>query len=82
MAQRQTRTIKKRLIICWDGTTNDGINTANPLTNVSRIARCIKYSDDSSGDDPIIQTVYYRSGVGTGTSRVTNSIDTIFGRGK
>jgi hypothetical protein len=26
--------------------------------------------------------VYYRSGVGTGTSRVTNSIDTIFGRGK
>ena len=80
--------VKKRLIVCCDGTANDGVNTSAPLTNVSRIARCIASSHsasrDSSSQDPsseIVQAVYYRSGVGTGTSDWGNLIDWIWGRG-
>lgn len=76
--------VKRRLIVCCDGTANDGINTSAPLTNVSRIARCIAPSSKASGEDPLEETaqlVYYRSGVGTGTSRRSNVVDWIWGRG-
>ncbi|SMR64486.1 unnamed protein product [Zymoseptoria tritici ST99CH_3D1] len=71
-------TIKGRLIVCCDGTNNDGINQDGPLTNVSRITRCVKYEDSKTKTIPI---VYYRSGVGTGTSRLGNYPDMVFGNG-
>ena len=75
--------VKKRLIVYCDGTANDGVNTSAPLTNVSRIARCIASSQSVSRDSSseIVQLVYYRSGVGTGTSRGGNLVDWIWGRG-
>ncbi|KJX96087.1 hypothetical protein TI39_contig835g00003 [Zymoseptoria brevis] len=71
-------TIKRRLIVCCDGANNDGINQDGPLTNVSRIARCVKREDSKT---KTIQIVYYRSGVGRGTSRLGNYRDMVFGNG-
>lgn len=67
------------------GTQNDGINTLKPLTNVARIARCIHDEDERVTADrndvriPIQQIVYYKAGVGTGTSKVTNLFDAVNG---
>lgn len=61
----------KRLILCCDGTWNDSISTNNPLTNVARFSRCVK----ERTKDGILQIVYYHTGVGVGTSRISNSID-------
>ncbi len=68
----------KRLIVCCDGTWNDSISTNNPLTNVARFSRCV---EDRTEDD-ILQIVYYHTGVGVGTSRISNSIDGAVGRGE
>ena len=81
MEQTSPPKVRKRLIVCCDGTSNDSINTSAPPTNVSRIARCIKDEDDYDNNEKVIQLVYYRSGVGTGTSKVTNIVDSICGRG-
>jgi hypothetical protein len=45
---------KKRLFVCCDGTWNDAFSTNKALTNVSRIARCIK----EVADDGTMQIVY------------------------
>jgi hypothetical protein len=78
----------KRIIVCCDGTMNDGVNNAQLLTNVARIARCIHHTDvhncDKAGSDQhyLPQIVYYSSGVGTGTSVAGNIIDGATGQGK
>jgi uncharacterized protein (DUF2235 family) len=69
---------KKRLIVCCDGTWNDSISTDSPLTNVARISRCIPGVSDSG----VIQVVSYYTGVGSGTSRASNIIDGMTGRGE
>jgi uncharacterized protein (DUF2235 family) len=56
---------RKRLIVCWDGTWNDSVNSNNPLTNVSRISRLITATDGRNGKH-IAQVVYYHTGVGSG----------------
>jgi uncharacterized protein (DUF2235 family) len=68
----------KRLILCCDGTWNDSISTNNPLTNVARFSRCVEERTDKG----ILQIVYYHTGVGVGTSRLSNTIDGAVGRGK
>jgi hypothetical protein len=79
--------IRRRLIVCCDGTQNDGINTLKPLTNVARIARCVHDEDERVTADrndirvPIQQIVYYKAGVGTGTSKLTNLADSVTGTG-
>jgi uncharacterized protein (DUF2235 family) len=74
---------RKRLIVCSDGTQNDSINTKEPLINVVRLARCISNTaPDGNRGELMNQTVFYRSGVGTGTSSLVNSWDTMRGRGK
>jgi uncharacterized protein (DUF2235 family) len=82
----QSTPTPKRLVICCDGTLNDGINTGRPITNVSRIARCIKTDDiatDAHGNRTSIpQLVFYMRGVATGTSRFNNLRDGVFGRGE
>lgn len=82
MANPQKR-IRKRLIVCLDGTWNDGINSENPLTNVARFARCVEadvYDDVASVQ--IVQSVFYMTGIGTGTSWRANIKDAIYGRGE
>ena len=78
--QRKNR---RRLIVCMDGTWNDGINSDNPLTNVARFARCVgagNYEDEDGVQ--IIQITFYLTGIGTGTSFRANVKDAIFGRGE
>ncbi|KAL3483083.1 hypothetical protein BJX62DRAFT_245232 [Aspergillus germanicus] len=68
---------QKRLILCCDGTWNDSISTDSPLTNVSRITRCIPAVSNSG----IPQIVLYYSGVGSGTSKAGKVIDGMTRRG-
>jgi uncharacterized protein (DUF2235 family) len=68
---------RKRLILCCDGTWNDSISTDSPLTNVSRITRCIP----AVGKSGIPQIVLYYSGVGSGTSKLGRVVDGMTGRG-
>ena len=76
---------RKRLIVCCDGTTNDGVNTDKPITNVAKIARCIKNDHIITGNDgsrtSVAQVVMYMRGVATGTSALTNAVDGFYGRG-
>jgi uncharacterized protein (DUF2235 family) len=76
---------RKRLIVCCDGTTNDGINTQKPITNVARIARCIKNDhiiQEADGSRTCLaQIVMYMRGVATGTSILANAVDMLGGRG-
>jgi uncharacterized protein (DUF2235 family) len=47
-ASKSTRS-KKRLFVCCDGTWNDSVSTDSPLTNVSRLSRCVKeVADDGT----------------------------------
>jgi len=61
--------MKKRLIVCCDGTWNWPDQKGNP-TNVVKMTRAIR----PSGDDGAVQTVFYDTGVGTG-----NRLDRIGG---
>ena len=71
IAQRAD-TMIKRIVVCCDGTSNTPYrgHDISPLTNVSRISRYIKPTDECG----ILQLVYYQSGVGTaeGSPRLWN----------
>ncbi|KAF9482421.1 hypothetical protein BDN70DRAFT_968333 [Pholiota conissans] len=57
--------IFKRLIICCDGTWQDGLSSKqDEYTNVLRMARAVDY-EDQRYQPPIPQIVFYQSGVGT-----------------
>ncbi|KAL5322554.1 hypothetical protein ACEPPN_010527 [Leptodophora sp. 'Broadleaf-Isolate-01'] len=70
----------KRLIVCCDGTQNADDVKGQPLTNVAKIARCVS-DEDTWKQQTFIQIVHYQPGVGTGTSRFTNTRDAAIGRG-
>jgi len=72
----KAKVVKKRFFICCDGTWNDGINNKGPLTNVSRLARCVK-----GVADDYLQIVYYDNGVGNGTALPSQTVDGATGRG-
>jgi uncharacterized protein (DUF2235 family) len=76
-AVEAAKNIQKRLFVLCDGTWQDGVNKTRPLTNVATLARCLAPVDD----DGCIQVVYYDSGVGNGTSAVSQLIDGATGRG-
>jgi uncharacterized protein (DUF2235 family) len=61
--------MKKRLIVCCDGTWNWPDQNGNP-TNVVKMTRAIR----PAADDGTVQTVFYDTGVGTG-----NRLDRIAG---
>ncbi|KAI0082303.1 hypothetical protein K474DRAFT_1586300 [Panus rudis PR-1116 ss-1] len=58
--------IKKRIVVCCDGTWQDGLTARRRwnYTNILRLARAIQHVDDRY-DPPVPQVVYYQSGVGT-----------------
>jgi uncharacterized protein (DUF2235 family) len=51
--------MKRRLIVCLDGTGQHSIRDKTQITNVTRFARCVKTSTKDA-----IQLVYYREGCG------------------
>jgi hypothetical protein len=68
---------RRKIVACCDGTWNSE-KFAAPLTNVSRIARCIlPYYVQG-----VPQIVYYQDGVGTGTSKASNIVEGATGRGE
>ncbi|KAI0543764.1 hypothetical protein F4679DRAFT_577373 [Xylaria curta] len=67
----------KKLFVFLDGTWQDGVNNNSPLTNVATLARCLQ----SQANDGSLQIVYYSSGVGNGTSKPSQVIDAVTGRG-
>lgn len=57
--------LQKRLIICCDGTWNNGLNSdPDQVTNVLKLARCI-FPEDRRTFPPVPQLVYYQAGIGT-----------------
>ncbi|KAI0361533.1 hypothetical protein OH77DRAFT_1391827 [Trametes cingulata] len=56
----------KRIIVCCDGTWQDGIVVRQrwKYTNILRLARAVNHVDDRS-QPPIHQVVFYQSGIGT-----------------
>ena len=70
---------KKRLVICCDGTSNNSISTDRPLTNVSRLSRCI---DDVADNGGTLQVIYYHAGIGSGSSKYANVADAVTGNGR
>jgi uncharacterized protein (DUF2235 family) len=79
-------TLRKRLIVCCDGTfcavdkgTRDG--GLNP-TNIARLSRAIANVGLDSDNRPIIQIVNYQSGVGTGhLTKAGKALQGAFGDG-
>jgi uncharacterized protein (DUF2235 family) len=58
--------VKKRIIICCDGTWEDGITVQDRwmYTNILRLSRTIHHIDERF-DPPIPQLVFYQSGIGS-----------------
>ncbi|CAK5280206.1 unnamed protein product [Mycena citricolor] len=58
--------VKKRIVVCCDGTWQDGVSTANrqAYTNILRLARTVNH-EDTRFDPPIPQIVFYQSGIGS-----------------
>lgn len=67
---------RKKIIVCCDGTCNNELDNPD-VTNVTRFARCVSATDKQG----IPQLVRYMSGVGTGTSSLSNAIEAATGRG-
>ncbi|KAJ3790950.1 hypothetical protein GGU10DRAFT_339118 [Lentinula aff. detonsa] len=72
--------VKKRIIICCDGTWQDGITTQNRLsyTNVLRIARTIEH-EDFRVEPPIPQIVFYQSGIGSADNLYAEYVEDTLG---
>lgn len=78
---------KKRIIVCCDGTWQDGISEyRSRFSNVLRLARAINHEDerqdalgpdipDGSSKFPIQQIVFYQSGVGTENNPWSEYVD-------
>ncbi|KAJ7244759.1 hypothetical protein B0H12DRAFT_801130 [Mycena haematopus] len=62
----QLARVKKRIIVCCDGTWQDGVTTQNrqSYTNILRLARTINHEDNRS-QPAIPQIVFYQSGIGS-----------------
>ncbi|TDL28633.1 hypothetical protein BD410DRAFT_711420 [Rickenella mellea] len=64
--QANVQHVHKRIIICCDGTWQDGLDATNKdaYTNILRIARAIDHCDDRN-NMCIPQIVFYQSGIGS-----------------
>ncbi|KAE9408130.1 hypothetical protein BT96DRAFT_808383 [Gymnopus androsaceus JB14] len=65
-AYAPAKRVKKRIIVCCDGTWADGVTTVNRLsyTNALRLARTLHHEDYRT-DPPTPQIVFYQSGIGS-----------------
>ncbi|KAK0245372.1 hypothetical protein EDD85DRAFT_873415 [Armillaria nabsnona] len=71
---------RKRLIVCCDGTWQDGVLTQDRLlyTNTLRLARTIT-NEDTRSDPPIQQIVFYQSGIGSERNLYDEYVDATTG---
>ncbi|KDQ63600.1 hypothetical protein JAAARDRAFT_29622 [Jaapia argillacea MUCL 33604] len=72
----------KRLIVCCDGTWQDGMtmNKTWKYTNILRLARTINHEDDRF-NPPIPQIVFYQSGIGSEQNFWSEYVDGATGAG-
>ncbi|KAJ7293538.1 hypothetical protein C8J57DRAFT_1269293 [Mycena rebaudengoi] len=77
---RTVTRVKKRIIVCCDGTWKDGISTEDrqSYTNILRLARIINH-EDARLQPPIPQIVFYQSGIGSDDSLYSEYIDGVTG---
>ncbi|GJJ14807.1 hypothetical protein Clacol_009075 [Clathrus columnatus] len=68
--------VPKRIVVCCDGTWQDGIACKAPLqyTNILKIARAVN-SQDLRSKVPIPQIVFYQAGVGTNSLFLMDCLD-------
>lgn len=80
MTAVQSAGIKKRIVVCCDGTWQDGlvVNQRWKYTNILRLARVVNHSDERLNPH-IPQVVFYQSGVGTWGDRYIEALDGIVG---
>jgi uncharacterized protein (DUF2235 family) len=75
MAPNTSNPLKKRLVVCCDGTwqsSNHGIHSIP--SNIAKISRAIaKYTKDDHGNI-VHQVVFYDAGVGTATDSVVSKM--------
>ncbi|KAG0708817.1 hypothetical protein DFH29DRAFT_342656 [Suillus ampliporus] len=73
---RAGTTLKKRIIVCCDGTWQDGVNVKEcwKQTNILKLSRGLHHVDERSGVS-IPQIVYYQSGVGTAQNFYSQYVD-------
>jgi len=67
----------KCIVVCCDGTWDNAVGTQYPVTNVGRLARCLR----SETENKKPHVVYYSSGVGTTATPIGNVIQGAFGEG-
>lgn len=68
--------IKKRLIVCCDGTWQDGVIVKEcwKQTNILKLSRALELEDQRSGV-PIPQVVYYQCGIGASHNLYSEYVD-------
>ncbi|QRW06366.1 choline transport protein [Ceratobasidium sp. AG-Ba] len=66
----------KRIIVCCDGTWQDGIIRSQTwmYSNVLKLARCLNH-DDERYDPPIPQIVFYQAGIGSEQNIYSRYVD-------
>ncbi|KAI6133030.1 hypothetical protein EDD16DRAFT_1688684 [Pisolithus croceorrhizus] len=62
----KTNNIKKRIIVCCDGTWQDGLIVKErwKYTNILKLSRALNHAD-MRGEAPVPQIVFYQSGIGS-----------------
>ncbi|KAI0788471.1 hypothetical protein C8Q75DRAFT_234182 [Abortiporus biennis] len=72
--------LKKRIIVCCDGTWQDGLIVSQrwKYTNVLKLARAINHLDERT-NPPIHQIVFYQSGIATEDYAVLRALDGVVG---
>ncbi|KAH9950393.1 hypothetical protein B0H21DRAFT_723255 [Amylocystis lapponica] len=80
MADSNPRLLKKRIIVCCDGTWMDGIVVTErwKYTNVLRLSRAINHVD-TRFNVPIPQIVFYQSGIGSANNLYDEVVDGVTG---
>ncbi|KAG8735798.1 hypothetical protein FRC10_010150 [Ceratobasidium sp. 414] len=75
-SQHRAPRTPKRIIVCCDGTWQDGIisRQAWMYSNVLKLARCLNH-DDERYDPPIPQIVFYQAGIGSEQNIYSRYVD-------
>ncbi|KAG9095087.1 hypothetical protein FS749_011123 [Ceratobasidium sp. UAMH 11750] len=75
-SQHRAPRTPKRIIVCCDGTWQDGIINRQTwmYSNVLKLARCLNH-DDERYDPPIPQIVFYQAGIGSEQNIYSRYVD-------
>ncbi|KAF8600254.1 hypothetical protein BDV93DRAFT_447913 [Ceratobasidium sp. AG-I] len=75
-SQHRVPRTPKRIIVCCDGTWQDGLLTRQTwmYSNVLKLARCLNHEDERY-DPPIPQIVFYQAGIGSEQNIYSKYVD-------